>query len=470
MQIVPSTAIVLVLLAIMVASGPRRAMFILFSFLPFGMMAAFNLPAVGGTSIIGVDLAVVTLTLLLLTYRNGLNHLLSAFAPGTPGFLLFLFLGYSIFATAFFPRVFAGLEVFSLGRSGNEDGIIVQPLRPGNGNLSQLMRMILSIMAYAAVMVLVRRLRDAEQVLACVKLVTIVHVGMGVIDILTNAANLTFLLEPIRTANYSLTLGQKTAGLNRMIGGFPEASSYGYLSLGLFGFWLSFWVTHKTRARTGAIFLALMTFAVLRGTSSAAYVATMMLCVVFATSRVFAITGGVVRVRNAAILVTTLAMLPLAVAGLYSIYELVPAFAGFIDRALLDKLATESGIERMSWNAQALRNAADTYFLGAGLGSVRASNWLFSTLASTGAIGTALSIAFLYRVFRTPTHGLDERDRQIILALKVGCAGFLMSALVVKTSPNLEISFFVLAGLVVGLAAKQTSVDIKQPKAEQSMP
>jgi hypothetical protein len=44
-----------------------------------------------------------------------------------------------------------------------------------------------------------------------------------------------------------------------------------------------------------------------------------------------------------------------------------------------------------------------------------------------------------------------------------------MSALVVKTSPNLEISFFVLAGLVVGLAAKQMSVDIKQPRVERSM-
>lgn len=470
MQIVQSTVIVMVLLGAMVAYGPRRAVLFLFALMPFGMMAAFNLPAVGGTSMIGLDLAVVTLVLLALTYRAGLNDLLSTFAPGRPGFPLILFLGFALVATLFFPRVFAGLEVFSLGRAGNDKGIVLQPLRPANGNLAQLLRMALSIAAFAGVAALIRRHRDAGLALNCIKLATILHVGLGVIDVLTNSAGVAHLLEPIRTANYSLTLGQKTAGLNRMIGGFPEASSFGYFSLGLFGFWLSYWATDKTRNGTSAIFLALITFAVLRGTSSAAYVALMMLLTIFAFSRVASVGTGVIRVRSAAVFVSALALLPLVLTGIYANYQLVPGFADFIDRSLLNKFTSVSGVERMSWNTQALKNTFDTYLLGTGLGSVRASNWLFAALGTTGLIGTALLLAFLYRMFRAPTGGLDDLQRQVVLALKFGCTGFLMNSLVVKSTPDLEISFFAFAGLAVGLSAagsRRRSADSMPPDGER---
>ncbi|TDL81107.1 hypothetical protein E2L08_07145 [Palleronia sediminis] len=451
MQFVPSTAIVLAVALAMILRGPDRGLSLLFAMLPFGMMAAINLPAVGGTSIVAADLAVVTLVLLVLARPGGTVDLARTMLIERTGVVLSAVLLYAIIATLFLPRVFAGaIEVFSIGRG---DGIISRPLRPGNGNLSQLLRLMLSIAAFAAVAAVLTRRPDARAVLRGVQLATGVHVALGLVDIATNAAGLAFLLDPIRTANYSLTLGQKMAGLNRMIGGFPEASAYGYLSLGLFGFWLSYWFTDDGRRGRSGVWLALTTFVLLRGTSSSAYVGAALLLGVFVAIQLRGADFGALRLRAAGIAVIAVAVLPLAVAGMLALYVMVPDVAAFIDRSLLDKLQTSSGVERMSWNAQAFGNFLDTNLMGAGLGSVRASNWLISTLATLGVIGTALMLMFLWRVATLPTADMDRDAGRVAVACKFACAGFLARALVVKATPNLEIAFFVMAGAAVGLCS-----------------
>jgi hypothetical protein len=453
MQIVASTFIVLALIGVMLARGPYRGLVVLIGLTPMGMMAAFNLPAVGGTSVLAVDLAVVAMFGLLVLRRRGLTNMVEAFTPGGAGMMLLMFMAYALIATLFFPRIFANqTEVFGIGRVANEIGIVIQPLRPGNGNLSQLMRMILSIGAFTVAFALIRRRPDPRLVLQSMMVATGVHVAMGIIDVLSNGAGMAWLLEPVRTANYSLTLGQKMAGLNRMIGGFPEASTFGYFSLGVFGFWLSYWFSDRSRSRWPGIWLALATFALLRSTSSSAYVGAAGLCIVFTVVHMLRRGDGRLQHRTAMIVVICMAAVPVIAFGAFMLYELVPAFTDFIDRSLLNKLSSDSGVERMSWNAQALRNFADTWTLGAGLGSVRASQWLVACLATTGLVGTAFILVFLYRLFTaTMPPGTDRATVGIVSALKWGCAGFLMRALVTYSTPNLDIAFFVMAGLSTGL-------------------
>lgn len=453
MQIVPSTFIVLALIGLMLARGPYRGLILFMALAPFGMMAAFNLPAVGGTSIVAIDLAVVALFGALILRPGGFADMLRSFAPGGPGLLLLLFLGYATLITLFMPRIFAGeTVVFSIGRS--DTGIVSAPLRPGGGNLSQLLRMILSVSAFALVFAVIWRRPDPALVLRAMMVATAVHVAMGVIDILTNAAGLAFLLEPIRTANYALTLGQKMAGLNRMIGGFPEASSFGYFTMGMLGFWLSYWFSHRGGSRWPGIFLLMTVFVLLRGTSSSAYVAAAGLGLVFAAAHAGRGSDGRVTQRTAVILVSALAAVPVLAFTAFLLYELVPPVTDFIDRSLLDKLSSNSGIERMSFNIQALRNFVDTYGLGAGLGSIRASNWVAACLGSIGLVGTGLLLAFLLRLLRmTLPAGAPEETAVLVRALKWGCVGFLMRALVVQATPNLHIYFFALAGMGMALVA-----------------
>ena len=453
MSFVSSSLIVFAIMGLVLMRGPYWGLLVLIGITPMGMMAAMNLPAVGGTSVLAPDLTVVTLMVLMLMRRDVWRDIIAVFAPGGPALPLLFFLAYSIVATIFFPRIFEGAtEVFSLSRAANEDGIVSLPLRPSAGNLSQLFRMMLSLSGFLVAAVLIRRRPDAKLILRAMQFATGLHVGMGVLDVLTNAAGLSWLLQPIRTANYSLTLGQKMAGLNRMIGAFPEASSFGYYALGMFGFWLSYWFSDQGQKHHASLFVALSAFAVLRSTSSSAYVGAAAFCLVFLLLR--AKDGnGEMRLRTASIFVGVLAAIPIAILGIFMLYALVPAVTDFIDRSLLDKLESDSGVERMSWNLQAFRNFLDTNLLGAGLGSVRASNWLLAALGSLGIPGTLAYLLFLWRTFTLPTSHLDPQSAAVTVALKTACLAFVLRLLVVAGTPNMGIIFCVLAGLAYGFSA-----------------
>ena len=464
MEIVTSTFIVLAALLATLWFGPLRGLFMLGVIAPFGMMAAFNLPAVGGMSIIGTDLTLLVLVCMLALQPSGTRLMASALLTNRIGLRLFAFYLCAIIITLFAPRLFAGeTEVFSIARTANSLGIVSRPLLPSNGNLSQLLRMSLSILAFALAFGVLYLRPDARLVLRTIVAATVVHVGLGVIDILTQATGLSYLLDPIRTANYALTLGQQMAGLNRVIGGFPEASSYGYFTMGLFGFWLRFWYADKSGAPWVSFFLGAVVLIWLRGTSSSAYVAGGLLLVVFAVTVSSLSRVGETRRRTASILFLGLAALPVGAAIIVLLYQIAPSFTDFIDRSLLNKIGSDSGQERMSWNIQALRNLVDTWGLGAGLGSVRASNWFIASLATTGLIGTGLYVWFLVGVFslKVPSTKSDSTSH-IISALKWGCFGFLCRGLVVQASPNLQIIFFLFAGMAVGLAVAERSRLLKQ--------
>lgn len=454
---------------LLLARGPYRGLAILFAITPFGMMAAFNLPALGGLSILATDMVVMTFVALTLLRRDVGRDIATTLTRGSLALPLLALLLYAALATLYFPRVFAGAtEVFSLSRDANAHGIVRVPLRPDTGNLAQLLRMSLVMAAFLCVAILVQRRPDPRALLTAMKIATGVHVGLGVIDILTNAAGLTALLEPIRTANYALTLGHRMAGLTRMIGGFPEASAFGYYSVGFLGFWLSYWLSERgdTTARTGGwstgIWLALSAFVVVRSTSSSAYVGAAGFLLVFALIQM---RGGTIRLNRATgwIVLLILASLPLVVIGGYAAYALVPGIGEFIDRSLLEKMATKSGVERMSWNAQALVNFLDTNMLGTGLGAVRGSNWLISTLATLGLPGTLLYLLFLWRLFTAPTGGLSPATARLVTAFKMGCLAFLMRALVVHGSANLLDLFFISAGAVQGLVLAAARAPVVRP-------
>lgn len=456
MQIVESTFISLIVLAAVLSRGPFVGINYFFAVIPFGMMAAINLPAIGGTSLMTYDLVLLSLGAMLILRRGIADDIMRLMAPGQPGLTLLLFYIYAVFATMFFPRIFAGeTEVFAIGRVAGQVGIVSRPLAPNGGNLSQLVRMTLAVMAFLIPAIVVMRQGGVKVIYRAMLIVSLVHAGLGVLDLLTQATGTSFLLEPIRTANYALTLGQRMAGLDRMIGGFPEASSYGYVSLGLWGYWLGYWFHNKGRSKLPGIMVLVFAFLVIRGTSSSAYVGGMLLIVVFAVMRLREMglsQNGLIDRRLAAVGVCVVAVLPLMIMSLYMAYALSQGFADFIDRSLLNKLESDSGTERMGFNLQALRNFMDTWMLGAGLGSVRASNWIAAVLGTTGLIGLGLLVTYLAQLFSMSARGASDEAKHMMIALKMGMAGCLARALVVKGTPNLDFIFFAMAGFLSGLA------------------
>ena len=465
MQIVPSTFIALIAIAALAALGPRRGLWAFLALTPLGAAAAFNLPSVGGASIGLVQFAVVALCLLVCLTPGGPNRVVGTLRPGQPGFWVAALLVYCTFSALYAPSVFRGAtEVFSISRDANARGIISLPLRPSNGNITQLFSMTLSVLAFLAFATIYRRRADTSSVLTAMAIATGLHFALGWTDVLSHAVGLQNLLDPIRTANYAILDDHRMIGMKRMIGGFPEASSFGAYSLGLFAFWLHLWLS-RPNLRLARIMLLASLVVLLRSTSSGAYAALIVFVLVYggwAGIRHLRTTVSRSAVTVAMLVCLTICIVALAILAAYHLFD---PFTAFLDRSILNKLETRSGVERMSWNAQAFRNFLDTGMMGAGLGSVRASNWLLACLGSIGLIGTALFLTFLYRVFRMPADPADQDTAVIIAALKTACLALFLSDLLTAATPNLGVFFFALAGVATGLARGQR-LRLAQPHAQ----
>ncbi|MEM8728773.1 MAG: hypothetical protein AAGF79_02555 [Pseudomonadota bacterium] len=439
-------------IVVLLTLGPYRGFWAFVGLAPFGAAAAMNLPALGGATIGQLELTLCVVLLIAAASRGGPDRLLGTLRPGQPGFWLLIVILYGVISAAFLPRVFAGMtDIFGLSREVNAERIISVPLGPSSGNVTQTFYMILSAICFLAVATLYRIRPDEGAVLTAMIVCTCVNFGLGLIDVLSSFVGLPELLDPIRTANYAMATQHTMAGIKRMVGGFPEASAFGAFSVLLFGFWLHYW-TISARSRLVTAMFAMTAFCVLRSTSSGAYVALIGLLGVYSLWLLGVAAKGAFSRRVAGLLVWMIVGTWVCGVGVVMAYNLVPGVTEFLDDTLLNKLDSHSGIERMSWNIQAWKNFTDTWTIGAGLGSVRASNWLMACLGSLGLIGTLAYVIFLVSMFRMPANtGVAQRDH-LIQALKVACLAQIIAAMPTAPTPNLGTIFFVFAGLVVGLS------------------
>lgn len=453
MEVVATSFLAILVIVVLAVQGPLRGFWIFLAATALGAAAAFNMPALGGASILVADLGALTIFMMVALHSGGLALIVGTMRPGQPGFWLILLVVFGLFATLFFPALFRGqTEVFSLSRDLDGGGIVRSKLRPSTGNLTQLFRLILGGAIFFATATVFRVRPDARIALIAVAITTGFNAALGWLDVLTYAIGLPEALDILRSANYSMLDAATMGGIKRMVGAFPEASTYGYFSLGLFGFWLRFWFS-QPKSLLGRVMLALATVAVLRSTSSAAYVA--FVAYVVTVTLGLALVGARQQVNRHSVSIALSFVMAawLSVIVVVVSYELVTPIRDFFDTTLFDKLEGDSGVERMSWNAQAFLNFAETYGLGAGLGSVRGSSWLMATLASIGVIGTALYLMFIGSVLfnREAGHGGGERA-SVIRALRSGALALLISSLLTGATPDLGLIFFAFLGLATGLA------------------
>ncbi|MDE3238736.1 MAG: hypothetical protein KGN33_07240 [Paracoccaceae bacterium] len=452
MQVLPSTVLAVLLILVFVLRGPYRALPFLMASTPFGVTAAFNLPALGGASIMITDIGVAFAFALFLLQRDAAGRGLGTLRPFQPGFFLGLALVLATVSAIVFPRFFANqTEVFGLAHSTDSDVIILIPLHATNGNITQLFRLYLDVIAFLVYATLLRERPDPRLVIVSLAAASILNFALGWLDILAGTSGANVVMELIRTANYSIIKNATMGGLKRMIGGFSEASSFGYYTLGLFGFWLQYWLSGGRWRWTGWV-LAGTTLLVLRSTSSSAYVALVILLVLIGAVALMRSLGRTVDRRLMSLILWGVFTLWLALLVLGTAYLLSDPVQAFFNRTLFNKLSSSSGVERMSWNIQALENFLDTAMVGTGIGSMRASNWLLACLGSIGLLGTGLLLAFLGRLFVAPGASDDSETTAVIEGLKAACLATLISALLIVPTPDLGVPFFLFAGLLVGLS------------------
>lgn len=426
--------------------GPVRALWVLFASMALGSSAALILP--GGAMLNLTDACILTLWLAVLASPTRLQDTVAICLPGAPGFPLLALLSLAALLTAFMPRLMEGTtHIYAIGQMNGRAANILVPMTSLPVHATQLARLLLSPSLFLICLGLFRWRSDPRAVFKAITLATVAHLALSGAALI----GADWLLDLLRTAPYRILDNQSLAGMRRLAGVFPEPSSFGLFTIGLFGIWLRLSLSPLRFVWAPVMTVALAALC-LRSLSSStlaalAIVTPGILLWQLALSRHG--TAGRVAIMAAA-------LFPMAAA--LGCLAWTPAMHAILDQAVFDKLSTASGQERIRFNVQALRLFVDSYGLGAGVGSVRASGWLLSTLGSLGPIGAALYLWIILRtLFLRPDrrHG-PARETELAAALQCGAAAILVQACLAKPYPDLGAPAFAMLGLATALLSHRS--------------
>ncbi len=108
-------------------------------------------------------------------------------------------------------------------------------------------------------------------------------------------------------------------------------------------------------------------------------------------------------------------------AQMYTQSDIKPKVDGIVDSLIIDKVKQKDGARELS-NMRALEIVQETYGLGVGMGSNRASSFFASLVSNTGVLGAALFcamlVSLLWRYVRAPA----LTDMQIFVAVALPTA------------------------------------------------
>jgi hypothetical protein len=443
----------IITLAVGLLSLAYDSAFIVYAFVCstlLGSAAAFVLESLGGTNISPSHLLLGFLAFNLMRNGTYLNASVQSLKFGRTGFWLLLTVFYAVISAYVMPRIFQGqTAVFPVRTiTGTEGSAVTLPLAPAMSNLTQSVYLVGDLVCFFVVCGYAAT-ENGRKVLGSAALACVVfNLVMAALDLLTFFTNTTELLSFIRNANYTMMSDKEIAGFKRIVGSFVEASSFGSATLGYFAFTFKLWLL-GINTRTMLTLSLLSFFALLFSTSTTAYVGLAGVLAWF----YFEIMVGLISrsVTRQGLLFAAAAPLLLLVIGLcVALNDSASAYVqDLLDTLIFDKMSTDSGVERAMWNSQALQNVLDTAGFGVGNGSLRASSFPISVLASLGVIGSLLFSLFFASVLLSDSKAGERSMINIAYrrAAKSVCIAWLITAAVSGALTDLGLPFFVFAAL-----------------------
>ena len=439
MEFIPVGLIFILIWLLTSTNGITSALTGIVALMPFGMLAAVNLPAVGGLSLtvcnISVGLLVVWITAKNIRSRE---YFMSRVNLSVEDIALLFLAIYAVFSATINVRIFQGdIDVFSLGRGVERSGKgaigMLNALEPRASNISQPFYFLLSVSFFYIVLSAIRNygLRWVHHALI---LTASLHILLSLLDFLS----LDNLLSYIRTANYALLAHHEVHGFSRIIGGFAEPSAFGTFSSVL----LAYFALHSfgSCSRISIILSLLLSLCVIISFSSSAYFGTFFILLFLAWVVLkFFFAGASIHlsVINISWFI-----------GLFLAVFLIKNFAlieQVINTLIFDKASSNSGQERGLWSLYGFKTFVDTYGLGAGVGSILSNGWAGVYLGSMGIMGTIEATIFWYRVL---VHSADKelipQYSHIYTASKAAvlCAISMKFATATTPNPGLLLMFF----------------------------
>jgi hypothetical protein len=424
----------------MAGAGGRRLVYLFFVVMPFGSFAVVPTTLTAGLTLTPVPIVAALMVLRVALLRRGLDRMLTLALARRGALTLTLFWIVAVVVTAFMPLLFAGrIAVVPVRVTGAD----IVPLYPSAQNLSQLAYLTLSVLTVLALAVLLRSAEMRRHALAAIALGAAVAVATGALDYLSSWLPVAPLLAPFRTASYALLVDTAILGSKRVVGLMPEASSYGDLCLSLLVLLYFF-----RRAMAGAglraglvpVLMALLVACIWLSTSSAAYVGLVLFGLTAAMEwswRAGALRPGDPGRRGlpAEFWAAAAAFLALIAIILFVPRLLDPVVALF-DRMVLQKSGSSSFAERNMWTAVTFRALVDSYGLGIGIGSSRASNAAVALVASSGVLGGALYFGFVAQSLRRRAPGADPEAVLLLRAVRWSFLPIFAVSLLIATTPD----------------------------------
>ena len=429
-------------------AGQRFAVPVFFVSTLLSAAAALILTSLGGANIQPAHLLLGFLAVTVLASRTSLHRAGAALVFPKPGFWLLLTAVYATLSAFFLPRIFAGTTyVFAIARTELGPGIISVPLAPTSGNITQAIYFLGDLVCFLVFYDAASRPGGLKIAVNAAIASAAINLGFAAIDLGTYWAGLGDVLAIVRNANYRMLDDATVLGFKRIVGSFPEASTFAYFTAGFFAFCAKLCLD-GIRRRLTAPLAVLSLLALALATSSTGYAATMGFLGCLFLSSVIRVLS---RPANRATFVLVTVFPVVVAAGLIGLRLNQPAWyvvSEMVDDTVFQKMNTSSGIERGKWNEQALTNFGDTHGLGAGDGSVRASSFPIAVLGNIGLPGALTYGIFLFGLL------LGRKDRWqhpfpagCQGAARWACLAQLIGASVAGSFIDLGLPFFIFAGL-----------------------
>lgn len=440
----------------------------------FQASAAITLHAMGGSPIPPGYLMIAFLGLGVLIRTGGPGRVLETLYFGRAEYTLILFIVWAIITALFMPRIFQGMfEVYPLGTDST--GLLLpQPIGPLTSNIAQSVYYVGDLAVFIMVGALLLSMRTLRPIALAVLISAFFNILFVLVDTATYLTGTGNILNFVRNADVVHRAEDVVLGMKRVTGFFAETSSYSSHALALFAFTFRLWRGGVYLPYVGAVALATCITLVL-STSSTAY-AGLALYLMVTLPRDFSGTDSTLPNDRGRVGRTGLLLSLIPVGGVLAAIaiavrpDLLDPINNMINEMLINKLDSESGIERMNWNMLALQNVVDTYGLGVGVGSNRNSSFVIALISSTGIIGSILFVVFVVKVFRT-NHGRvfhsaeGKENVQIAAAARSG-----MIALIIANSlaggTSLGLLFFIFAAMASYHFPKKMRVETQHPLSD----
>ncbi len=413
-----------------------------------GSSAAVTFPALA-ISIQPAHLLLAIFLPSLLLSGESLRRAFDGLCPGAPGSWLLATVVYGAAGAMLFPRLFEGTTyVNAIGASAWGFSFVPVPLGPTSGNITQTIYLVGDLAAFLLAYVWAQEADGREAFLRALIVYAAGNVFFACADLVTYWTGSGYLLDFIRNATYTMHNETVVINLKRIVGSFTEASSFAYASIGALAAMLSLWLD-GTKPRV-TLFLALATMALLiLSTSSTAYGALPILLAAMFCVAVMRTVYGRVTFQTVAFVLFAPLLLWLIVFALLQAPNLLDSVWRYADALIFSKSNSASAIERGEWNASALRNFFETYGVGVGVGSARASSFPMAVLANLGAFGALTYGIFLLGLLVSGNGPRrDEEAATACAAARWSCFALLVASSISGALIDLGLPFFVMAGFI----------------------